>query len=276
MIILAAVTDQPDQHSASVLAGLARFGSDRGLGGEPGELLDPEVIEAFVCRGLPGRRSSTKGTYRSRLSRLGERRGLVATSRGTPFAGAGAPAPYSRSERAELEAIALAQPSGPRGPAALVLLSAGIGAGLRQGELVALCREDVSRRGEEVHVVVRARPSRVVPVRAPYGDLLTRLAEATGSGVLFRPGLVARSYKNACNDLCRHLVGDPGATRLSAGRCRSSFICDHLAQKTPLRRLLHLAAIAEVESLLRYCRHVCGAPQSKAALRAQCLLEAGP
>ena len=53
----------------------------------------------------------------------------------------------------------------------------------------------------------------------------------------------------------------------SSGRARSTFICSHLAAGTPLRQLLHMADISEVESLLRYARLVPGAPRSKAELR---------
>ena len=78
-----------------------------------------------------------------------------------------------------------------------------------------------------------------------------------------------RSYPNFVNDFCRCLVRDPGATKLSVDRSRSSFICDHLATGTPLSVLLEMSGIKEVESLLRYSRHVDEAPHSKAALRHQ-------
>ena len=225
---------------ASVLSGLTRFGLSRGLGDEPAVLLDPDLVEAFVCRGLPGRRPSTKGTYRSVLSRLSstDRRRLRA--RGTPFAGAAAPAPYSAVERAELEAICVAQPSGPRGRSGQVVLWAGIGAGLRPGEIVALRVDDVVADGEEVRCLVRAGRARDVPVSPPYGPRLAGLAQGVGDGLLFRPGLVVRDYKNALNDLCRTLACDPEATKLSARRARSSFICDHLALGTDLAELCDL------------------------------------
>jgi len=52
------------------------------------------------------------------------------------------------------------------------------------------------------------------------------------------------------------------------GRCRATFICDHLAAGTPLDELLASTGIREAESLARYARHVQGAP-SRAALRAR-------
>ena len=50
-------------------------------------------------------------------------------------------------------------------------------------------------------------------------------------------------------------------------RCRSSFICGHLAAGAPLDELLAVTGICRAESLARYARHVDGAP-AKAALRA--------
>ncbi len=256
-----------DQREVSVLSVLGRFGTERGLSAEPTELLDPAIVEAFVVRGLPGRRSSTKGTYRSVLHRIARENGRVVTGRGVGFSGAPAPPPYSAHERAALLSMARSQPGEHRGPAALVILSAGIGAGLRPSELVALCGQDIVVDGTSVLVQVRGPRPRLVPVRAPHGRRLAVLAGEHGSGVLFRPGLSKRSYKNAANDLCSALRASPGTVALSVNRCRSSFICDHLAARTPLSELMVIAGIVEVESLLRYCAHVPGAPGSKAALR---------
>ena len=64
------------------------------------------------------------------------------------------------------------------------------------------------------------------------------------------------------------LEADPGAPRISAARARASFICDHFVARASLQVLLEKTGIVEVESLLRYARHVETAPQSKAALRA--------
>jgi integrase len=179
-------------------------------------------------RGLPARASSTKGTYRSVLHRLARENGRVVTGQGVGFQGAPAPAPYSLDERAELYSMARAQPGEHRGPAALVVLSACIGAGLRAGELVALCAEDVATDGKDVVVQVRGQTPRHVVVRPPYGKRLAGIAVERGTGVLFRPGLAKRSYKNAANDLCSHLRCAEGSVPLSVKRCRSSFICDHL------------------------------------------------
>ena len=94
--------------TAPALRGLSRFAGTRGVPGTREFLLDYDVIEAFCVTGLAGRASSTQGTYRSALYRLAEAAHGPAGQRATPFAGARAPAPYSRAERAELAAVAAA------------------------------------------------------------------------------------------------------------------------------------------------------------------------
>ena len=187
--------------------------------------------------------------------------------RPTPFAGAKAPAPYSPAERAELAAVAAAQRNPARRASALAVVVFGIGAGLRPGELVALRGSDVIRHGRRVSVHVSGPAARVVPVTAPYAGRAAGLAAGAGKAHLFRPGPAGRGYKNFVTNFARTLAADPAAPRLTAGRCRSSFICDHLAAGTPLRELLAITGICQAESLARYARHVDGAP-AKAVLRA--------
>jgi len=253
--------------TATAVRGLARFAAARGI--PPGRefLLDYDVIEAFCVAGLPGRASSTRGTYRSALYRLAAGVHGLPGQRPTPFAGAKAPAPYSPAERAELAAVAAAQRNPARRASALAVVVFGIGAGLRPGELVALRGSDVIRHGRRVSVHVSGPAARVVPVTAPYAGRAAGLAASAGKAHLFRPGPAGRGYKNFVTNFARTLAADPAAPRLTLSRCRSSFICDHLAAGTPLRELLAITGICQAESLARYARHVDGAP-AKAVLRA--------
>ena len=249
------------RREALVLSGLERFCANQGLG--PAALADP-LIAAYLCTGLEGRAPSTKGTYHSVLRSLGG----IETPKGAPrFSGSPGPAPYSAAERAELYAIARAQRRSWRVHSALALLVLCLGAGLRSGELVALKGSDVDKRGGRVLVHVGPPASRVVEMRPSEARLIGQLG-VEADAYVFHPGEADRSYPNFVNDFCRTLVADQSAPRLSVARARSSFICDHLVARAPLRVLLEMTGIAEVESLLRYARHVDGAPASKAALRA--------
>lgn len=253
--------------AATVLRGLRRFASARGIPASPQFLLDYDVIEAFCAAGLPGARPSTRGTYRSVLYRLAVPVHGDPGMRATPFAGAKAPPPYSGAERAELAAVAAAQRNPAKCCSALAIVVFGIGAGLRPGELVALRGSDVRRRGCQVVVEIEGRAPRAVPVVSQYAGRAAGLARAAGGGFVFRPGPADRGYKNFVTNFAGALTIDPAAPRLSVSRCRSSFICDHLAAGTPLGQLLAITGICQAESLARYTRHVQAAP-SKAVLRA--------
>ena len=274
--LLAAAVTEPRglPRARCVLAGLAGFGADRGIAPAPGWLLDYDVIEAFCVAGLAGRASSTRGTYRSVLYQLAAPVHGKPECRATPFAGARAPAPYSSAERAELAALARAQRDPARRASALAMVVFGIGAGLRPGELAGLRGCHVTRRGGRTVAEVTAGPARRrVPVAARYAGRALDLARGAGAGFVFRPGPADRDYKNFASVFAARLARDPAAPRLGAGRCRASFICDHLAAGTTLHELLAVAGIAAPESLARYARHVPGVSSSKAALRARWLAE---
>jgi integrase len=175
--------------------------------------------------------------------------------------------PYTQAERTELYCIARSQRADWRSRSALALICLGMGAGLKTGEIVAARCSDVVSSGSSVELHVGGRLARVVPLTGEAASVLACLCGGGGEH-LFHPREAERSYPNFVNDFCAHLVCDPSAPRLVVGRLRASYICDHLALRTPLSELLALTGIVEVESLLRYARLVPGAPQSKAALRA--------
>ena len=253
----------------SVLGLLARFASGQGVPAAPAWLLDCDVVEALCVRGCAGRASSTCGTYRSVLYQLAGQVHGPPGRRATPFAGAKAPPPYAPGERADLAAAARARRDPAKRSSALAMAVSGVGAGLRAGELAVLRGRDVTRGGGRVVVRVIAGRGRAVPVAPAYPGRAAGLARRAGDGVVFGPGPADRRDKNFVNGFGRCLAGDPDAPPLSMSRARSSFICDHLAAGTPLRTLLAVTGILEVESLARYARHVPGMTGSKAALRAR-------
>ena len=263
----AAGSPAPQAVTATAARGLSRFAQARGIPAEAEFLLDYDVIEAFCVAGLAGRACSTRGTYRSALYRLAAPVHGEPGQRGTPFAGARPPLPYSPAERAELAALAAAQRDPARRRSALAMVVFGIGAGLRPAELVALRGSDVIRRGRRVAVRASGPAARVVPVTVRYAGRAAALAAGAGTSYLFRPGPAHRGYKNFVTKFARSLTADPAAPRLTVSRCRSSFICDHLAAGTPLPELLAITGICQAESLARYSCHVDGAPP-KAVLRA--------
>ena len=106
----------PQAVTATAARGLSRFAQARGIPAGAEFLLDYDVIEAFCVAGLAGRAYSTRGTCRSALYWLAAPVHGEPGQRGTPFAGARPPAPYSPAERAGLAAIAAAQRDPARRP----------------------------------------------------------------------------------------------------------------------------------------------------------------
>jgi hypothetical protein len=248
------------QRDASVLG---RFRAFCALEGVALELSDPALIEAFLTIGCAHLAPHSLGTYRSVLVRLG-RCSYRAARR---FAASGAPAPYNATDVSALWSMANSQSSRGRVRRAKVLLSSMLGAGLRPRELAALDAGDVTTGAGRVNVFVGGPRSRTVPVRDRYAQELAALAQDS-SGYLFRPGAGVRHAKNLIGEVCAALVHDPDEVALVSGRARSTFICSHLSAGTALKELCAMAGLEGVESLLRYARHVQGAPRSQAQLRA--------
>jgi integrase len=244
-----------------VVNALERFCSDQGLLSD--DPFTADLIEALCAIGMTERKSSTRGTYRSVLRNLS---GTLGPRRANGYAGSRALPPYSGTERAELVSVCRLQRPAWRRESALVFIALGIGAGLRAGEIRAARGSDVERSSRGVTISVGGSFERTVALRGGYSRLLVGHRKSKDA-FLFHPEDADRSYPNFINDFARNLVADPGSPKLNSSRCRSSFICDHFASKTPLSVVLDQAGIAEVESLLRYARYVSGAPQSKAALR---------
>jgi integrase len=255
------VLDRRTAREHSVLAGLEGFCHEQGLTSP----LATEVVAAYLCQGLRDRASSTKGTYHAVLRHVG----TVTEPKGAPrFAGSLAPSPYKPAERAQLYGVAASQRRPWRRYSAAILLALGLGAGLRAGELIAAKGRDVIIDEVGVSLRVRGARQRLVTLRGHEAVLLRELV-GRKNAYLFHPEQASRCYPNFVNDFCRQLVASPDAAKFSAPRARSSYICDQLAASTALSALLAATGIVEVESLLRYARHVPGAPRSKAALRHQ-------
>jgi integrase len=264
------------RRAGSVLGLLGTFGAAAGWPATAESLLDYDLIEGFCVRGCAAAAPATRGTYRSVLYALAATVHGPPGQRPAPQPGAKAPPPYSRAERADLAAMAAAQNSPAKRSSALAMIWCGTGAGLRPGELAALRGTDIRQSGRRVIVCAGQGARREVPVAAPYAAAVAGLARQAGDGFVFRPGPADRGYHDFVNGFARRLAADPGGPRLSAGRCRASFICDHLAAGTPVGVLLAITGIAEAGSLARYARHVAGISSSKGALRARWRAEARP
>jgi integrase len=251
------------QRDRSVMARFVAFCAREGVDSPTEALGDEAIVAAFLTIGCSGLKAHSLGTYRSVLARI-----AGARYRSVPeFAASLAPRPYTSKEVAALWSMAQNQSSPLRIERAKVLLSTMLGAGLRPGELARATRCDLVSSGTETLIVVGGSPTRALSVLSPYDRELARLADGT-CRYLFRPGATVRDQKNLVGGVCAELVRDPDEVSLLARRARTTFICGHLQAGTPLLKICAVAGLKDVESLLRYARHVEGAPRSKAQLRA--------
>jgi integrase len=251
------------QRDASVWRRFGAFCALEGLGPPAAALAEEAAIEAFLALGCSGLVPHSLGTYRSVLVRLGGATYMT----GRQFPASPSPRPYSSADVTALWSMASHQKSALRITNAKVLLAAMLGAGLHPGELAELKGADVQWAQVPTTLVVAGARPRRVRVRAPYGAELAAVARGL-TGYLFRPLAHVRGTKNFIGEVCAALVHDLDEVSLVSGRARSTFICAHLAAGTPLAELCAMAGLEGVESLLRYARHVDGAPASKAQLRA--------
>ena len=187
--------------------------------------------------GLARRACSTRGTYRSALYRLAAPGGWRnARERGRPFCGPGAalysPAsarnwPPSPPPSATRPAAARRWPrwysaSAPGcGPPSWWRCAAATSPGTAARSWF---RPAAPRHGW-------CRSPRAMPGGQPRWP-------AGRDRLPFRPGLLDGGYKNFVTNFARRLTADPAAPRLTMSRCRSSFICGHLADGTPVGELL--------------------------------------
>jgi integrase len=251
------------QRDRSVMARFVSFCAREGVGSPSEAVRDQAVVASFLVTGCKGLAPHSLGTYRSVLSRVaGCDYRLVFEFEASP-----APRPYTSKEVGALWSMAQNQSSSLRVERAEVLLATMLGAGLRPGELAKALCSDVLALGDRTLIVVGGSSDRSIWVRSPYDKELARLSDET-SRHLFRPGAKVRDAKNLIGEVCATLVRDPDEVSLLARRARATFICGLLNLRTPLRQLCAIAGLKDVESLLRYSRHVEGAPRTKASLRA--------
>lgn len=138
------------------------------------ELLRHDLIERWVSeRGEPD--STTWGNRRSRLRSLASKvnPGVYAPRKPEPFSRASVKAPYTLREMADLERLALNQPSKATRRNLCAMLGLGAGAGLGSTDLRGLKRRHLSQDDDgNWWVDVPGDRARRVPVRARYAHLI--------------------------------------------------------------------------------------------------------
>jgi hypothetical protein len=238
-----------------VTASLALWAERTGLEREPDSWLRNENIDAFVLSRAGEIEAASVRTYRTWLLRV--RDALAWSERGEA-----APArlhaephpqqPYSQGELGALRHWAEHLSRQQRGDA-LALLGLGAGFGLTPRE-VAASRGDHLRLLRHDGPVLHTRVDRPVPLvaRAGWEPLLTELAEAAGTGYLFRPRRTVEYAKNLVGSWSLAHRPPHGLPALSVGRLRATWIVELMAARIDHDLIAKAAGLASAASLARY------------------------
>jgi integrase len=228
---------------------LVEFAKDNYVPLEDETAFDPFTIGRFITHHFAGYNRASRNTMRARLRRVSE--ALLGEDAEGTFKALGkaeASSPYSRSERATLEAWSREQRSEERRTSAGALLSLGLGAGLTGAEIIALRAADIDYRDSGLIVRVGGNHPREVPVLAEWTDhLQRRLLFLGGDGWAFRS-----DQRGGNINLITDFISRSGANvPLQALRMRATWIAHHLEAGTPLKRLLRIAGLQSAEALDR-------------------------
>lgn len=211
-----------------VTSRLGAWGGSVGLEATPAVLLHPSVIERYVMVGMAALGEPTRRTARTNLRFVAQR--VVPEICHPPLPASlrrnQAKTPYSPSEVAAWLALAAAQPSAARRHCFGALLCLGLGAGLEGAELRAVRGIDIVARSGGVLVVVGGRRARVVPVAAPYHQVL--VASASFAAEAFVCGGASPTRKNLTTPLVSRVCAGSDLGRLDVGRLRSTWLATHL------------------------------------------------
>jgi hypothetical protein len=226
--------------------------------------LTPSTVERFVSRTVPGR---TAATYRNELARAGRQ-----LTRRAPW-----PSPPARMSRravtdpyADVEVTALLRDIGRqrthsrrRAGLAVAVLGLAVGADGRwsprvRGTHVVQGTDGVFVRLPEPH-------AREVPCLQRYEDELVALADAAGSELLV--GGTTEKERNWVSHLQAKLQLAPRTPRLSASRCRSTWLVGHLNRGVRLPEIRAAAGLETVTVLNDLLPHVVPLARAEAVIQ---------
>ncbi|MGL6235581.1 MAG: hypothetical protein ACRC20_09580 [Segniliparus sp.] len=257
--VLAAVQacDGHIPHSARSLSGsaaqLALWAWRNGLPLELDVVFRRSTVGLFIAKGCDGLAKTTRGTYRSRLLRMGEVLAPEHQNQHLPGIRPDFKAlPYTHAEQASLRSWAAGQRTSARRADAKILLALGLGAGLSGGEIIDLRRGHVSADVAGVLVKVIGRRSRTVPVLMEWEGSLAAVA-LSGSdpeSFVFRPD-AARPNANVVAHFMRGAENEPSTSRM-----RTTWIVKHLAAGVPVKALVEAAGVDGLTSLQRCMEHL--------------------
>lgn len=222
------------QHRMLPVARLAAWAHGQGVALEPAVLLSERVVEEWARRSIAnGEKPATIATFRSILRRI-----TAAITTPTPSVTATigrstGPNPYNAEEDLALRRAVTGQRTPVYRATGCVLYGLARGAGLNAAGIRALRRSGVVDHGDAgIEVRVEGRSLWVLDSHLD----VVRLGLSTSPSTDYLAGGRDGQRRNIAEYISRFTVPD-GTPHLNIGRCRSTWILDHLRRGTPTKVL---------------------------------------
>ncbi|MCT2295381.1 hypothetical protein M3F57_04395 [Brachybacterium muris] len=236
-------------HCLSTVANFLAWAHREGLSLEPEAVFIPAHVERYCATALKHLATETQSTRRGYLRRVAR-----ACTKKAPWAPPPKPfannhtiqPPYRAHEVEALWAAAKSQATEHRQRVATVILTLGLGAGVKPGEMISVCAEMVARHPDDPRLVVILLEDRVVPVRTQY------VAELLGLCRRFPEGPLVGVHKATAKDplgALRQNVQWPGWVAFRPSRLRTTWMADVLAQDVRVSEFMKIAGTVSSKSL---------------------------
>ncbi len=213
------------------------------------------VIEEFIAVGYPPNWS--EGTRRNARTRLfGVSHALLGADAFIPrmnsLPGDHPSEPYDANGIAALRSWASGQGTPRRRRDASVLLSTGIGAGLKVEDLFPMRRRDIAQIDGYVILNVAGRHPRQVPLLAEWEDLLLEtVSSLSPDAFIFSEGRRPEGARSK-NSVNAFLNAASGVLRPNSQRMRATWLVHHMTIATPIKLLLKAGGITSAHALVRF------------------------
>lgn len=221
----------------------------QGLGLDLERVFIPAHVERYCATALKGLAPETQSTRRGYLRRVGR-----ACTKKAPWPPDPKPfannhvilPPHSAKEVEWLWQAARNQATEHQRHVALTMLTLGLGAGLKPGEMLKVSAEMIAHHPEDRRLVVILLEDRVVPVRSKYSRLLLALAEQ-------RPdGPIIGDYKPEAKDPLGKLRANvrwPAEIAFRPSRLRTTWMADVLNEDVRISEFMKIAGTVSSKSL---------------------------
>jgi len=266
-IVVSSDPTSPDvaQHRMLPVAKLAAWAHSQGVPLDPATLLSEFVIEEWARQAIAsGEPKSSTATYRSILRKVAATAGTPSVKTTATISRSGGAVPYTADEDLALRRAVMGQRTPVYRASGCLLYGLARGAGLNAAAIRQTRRDDVIDHGAgaggiEVHVDGRS----LWALDSHLDVIRLGLETSTSTGYLLggRDG----QRRNIAEYVSRFTVPD-GTPHLNIGRCRSTWILDHLRRGTPIKVIadaLGTRSLNQIEALLTHVDSPDPAPPPK-------------